>query len=53
MNPYNHNPFKTDNNRVKNERDANRELAETARKREREELANIFTLKTDNLGFWK
>lgn len=34
MNPYNHNPFKTDKNRIKNERDANRELAKSADKRE-------------------
>ena len=32
MNPYNHNPFKTDDNEISNERDANRALAETAKK---------------------
>ena len=29
MNPYDNNPFKTDTKRIKNERDANRELAKT------------------------
>ena len=31
MNPYNHNPFKTDTKKIRNERDANRELANTLR----------------------
>ena len=29
MNPYDNNPFKTDDNEIKNERDANRELVNT------------------------
>lgn len=32
MNPYNNNPFQTDTKRINNEADANRALAEEARK---------------------
>ncbi len=32
MNPYNHNPFKTDAGNINNEHDANRALAAEARK---------------------
>ena len=33
MNPYDNNPYTNDDNEIKNERDANRALAEEARKR--------------------
>jgi len=32
MNPYDNNPFQTDDNRINSEADANRALAEAARK---------------------
>lgn len=32
MNPYNNNPFQTDNNRIKNEADAHRAMVAEAKK---------------------
>jgi len=55
MNPYNNNPFDTDSKELKNERDANRELAKNAKRNDlNETLCDMFRPMTkDELGFWK
>lgn len=58
MNPYNHNPFETDKTReTRNERDANRELAKTAKRNELSDtllsLAHFADMPKDKYGFWK
>jgi hypothetical protein len=58
MNPYNHNPFKTDETReTRNEFDANRELAKSAKKDSLSEtllsIAHFADMPKDKTGFWK
>ena len=52
MNPYNHNPFETAQRELKNEYDANRELAKNIANDVIDTMHDIFDPKTDEHGFW-
>ena len=52
MNPYNHNPFETAQRELKNEYDANRELAKNIADDVVDTMHKIFNPQTDEHGFW-
>lgn len=54
MDPYNNNPFKADEKEIRNERDANRELAKTVTDDVIETIHGIFgPMHSDKHSFWK
>ena len=52
MNPYDNNPFETAQRELKNEYDANRELAKNIANDVVDTMHEIFNPKTDDHGFW-